>query len=46
MARELTPVVECWTTGGLTSSDSFQAQNQGFELPYPNIYAIDELLEL
>ena len=29
----------------LTSSDTSQAQIQGFELAHPNIYPIDELLE-
>ena len=29
----------------LTSSDTSQAQIQGFELAHPNIYPINELLE-
>ena len=29
----------------LTSSDTSQAQIQGFELAHPNIYPIDELLK-
>ena len=35
----------CRRAGGLTSSDTSQAQNQGFELTHPNIYSIYELLE-
>jgi hypothetical protein len=31
--------------GNPKSSDSSQAQKQGFELANPNIYSIDELLE-
>ena len=31
--------------GGLTSSDTSQAQIQGFELAHPNIYPMDELPE-
>jgi hypothetical protein len=29
----------------MTSSDTPQAQTQGFELTYPNIYPIKELLQ-
>jgi hypothetical protein len=32
-------------TGGLSSSDTSQAQIQGLKLANPNIYPIDELLE-
>ena len=32
--------------GWLTNSATIQAQNQGFELPHPNIYPIYELPEL
>ena len=35
----------CENPSGLTSSDTSQAQIQGFELAHPNIYPINELLE-
>ena len=31
--------------GKLTSSDTSQDQNKGFELAHPNIYPLDKLLE-
>lgn len=36
---------ESWRASRLTSSDTYQAQIQGSELTYPNIYPIDELME-
>ena len=36
---------ESGRTGQLTSSDTSQAQIQGFELAHPNIYPTSELLE-
>ena len=36
---------ESGRAGRLTSSDTSQAQTQGFELAHPNFYPIDELLE-
>jgi hypothetical protein len=46
LARAVLEGSPCRRAGGLTSSDTSQAQNQGFELTHPNIYSTGELLEL
>jgi hypothetical protein len=45
VAGELSHRHESKRASGLTSSDTSQAQIQDFELVYPNIYSIDELLD-